>query len=268
MRRVLTCSVLAGVALFAGCKNQTDKAVTTKTSEGTVTTPAGDSAENRGTSLVRVVDAVPGSGLVVRADRDAPFDNVDYKTVTPYREIRGNIVRFAVFPRSGSARKHDSTMTSSAASDSGAIASNTETMSDGERYTIFLMPKDEGDGVTMRVVNDRLERDSAKAQIRFVNAAPRAGELDLTMQGQKDPIFDNVNYKSEAGFKSVDPERGLPLTVRRDDGRTTLASVRGIKQLKSGKSYTVVVAGLPGQWEVITFEDEIGANSPQANRFV
>jgi len=264
MKSVLTYSIVAGVVLLAGCKNQTDKSVTTKTSEGTVTTPAGDSAESRGTSLVRVVDAVPGSDLVVRADKDAPFDKVDYKTVTPYREVRGNLVRFAVFPRSAGARVHDSTMASTTSSDSGALATNNEALSDGERYTIFLMPKDEGDGVTMRIVNDRLERDSAKAQIRFVNAAPRAGELDLTMQGEKDPIFDNVNYKSEAGYKSIDAERGPhALTVRRDDGRTAVAPVRGIKQLKSGKSYTVVVAGLPGQWEVITIEDEVGANSPK-----
>jgi len=188
--------------------------------------------------------------------------------VTPYREVRGNLVRFTVFPKSGAMRGRDWSpdATAGTPSDSGSVAANTETMSDGERYTIFLMPNDNGDGVSMRIVNDRLERDSAKAQIRFVNAAPRAGELDLTMQGQKDPVFDNVNFKSEAGFKSVDPARGPSLTVRRDDGHTSVAPVRGIKQLQAGKSYTVVVSGLPGQWEVISFVDEIGANSSGSKR--
>jgi hypothetical protein len=268
MHRILTYSLLSGALLIAGCKNQTEGDVTTKSSEGAVTTPAGDSAENRGTSLVRVVNAVPGSGsLWVRADRETPFDTVDYKSVTPYHEIRGNIVRFAVFPRS-STRAIDWAKDTAIGtpSDSGSLASNTETMRDGERYTIFLMPNDEGQGVTMRIVNDRLERDSAKAQIRFVNAAPRAGELDLTMQGREDAVFDNVNFKSEAGFKSIDPVRGIPLTVRRDDGRTSVAPVRGIKQLQAGKSYTVVVTGLPGQWEVITFEDEIDAKPSGSTR--
>jgi hypothetical protein len=56
------------------------------------------------------------------------------------------------------------------------------------------------------------------------------------------------------------------MTVRRDDGRTSVAPVTGIKQLQAGKSYTIVVAGLPGRWEVNTFEDEVGATPPVSAR--
>lgn len=264
MNNAIACTLLAGAVLFASCNSRpdADEEVTTKSAEGTVTTPAGDSAERRGLALVRVVNAVPGSkALSVRAERDVPFDNVAYKSVTPYHAVRGNLVRFAVFPNPASSQVGDSTTGVAARmpSDSGALATNTEAMRDGERYTIFVVPDEEGRGVTMHLVHDAIERDSTKAQIRFVNAAARAGELDLTIQGETAPVFDNVNFGEEAGYKSVAPVSGQKISVRRDDGRTSVVSAKGLRKLEAGKSYTIVVAGLPGRWEVITFEDEVGA---------
>lgn len=254
MRKVWTYTLVGGLAIFAACKNQTQEEVTTTSSEGSVVSPAGDSAENRGTSLVRVVNAVPGRSLTIHADKEMPFDNIETGTVSPYREIRGNLVRFAAMAPGA---PH-------AAGDSGAMAANTETMSDGARYTIFLIPDDSGKGVTMRVVNDGLERDSAKAQVRFVNAAPQSGELDLTVQGREDALFDDVNFKSEAGYKSIDPVVDRTLTVRKEDGRTAVATVRGLKTLEAGKSYTIVISGVPGSYKVLTFQDEVGDHTTAA----
>lgn len=259
MRHNSTIALAAGVALLAACGRGDDGTVVTKTDEGTLVSPAAAAADDRGTSLVRIVNAVPGTGsLSIQTGDEAPFGGVDYKTVTPYRQVRGNMVRFRVF--SGATAANDTTI-----SDDLALASNNEVMADGNRYTIFILPE-EGDAamtpsgerrVTMKIVRDELETDSTKAQVRFVNGAPGAGELNLMLRGNNDPIFDDVNYRSEAGFKSIDPVTNGQLTIRRDDGRATVATVSGIRSLQAGRLYTIVVAGRPGAWEVISFEDTV-----------
>ena len=252
MRYLPIFTLAAAVAATAACGGSDNEAVTTKTDAGTVASPTDSAADANGVSMVRVVNAAPGSGsLTVRAGDESPFTAVAYKTVTPYREVRGNMVRFRV---------------TGGASDSTDLAANNEVMADGNRYTIFIMPNDDDDAdaanagarkLNMKVVRDELDADSTKAQVRFVNAAADAGELDLAMAGQTDPVFDDVNFGNEAGFKTVDPVARGQLTVRREEGNRSLASVRDIRALEAGKLYTIVVTGNSGKWDVITFDDTV-----------
>lgn len=238
---------LAALAATAACGSKKDENVVTKSDAGTVASPSDSTANANGVSLVRVVNAAPGSGsLTVRAGDESPFSGVAYKKVTPYQEVRGNMVRFRIV----------------AGSDTTDLASNNESMSDGNRYTIFIMPNDDTTAtaakkLTMKVVRDEMDPDSSKAQVRFVNAAPRAGELDLALGGQTDPVFDNVNFGNEAGFKGITPVSRGQLQVRREDGKASLASVRNINSLQAGKLYTIVVTGKKGAYDVISFEDTV-----------
>lgn len=253
MRYLPIFTLAASIAAMAACGGNDNQTVTTKTDAGTVASPTDSAADAAGVSLVRVVNAAPGSGsLTVRAGDESPFTAVAYKTVTPYREVRGNMVRFRV--------------TGGGANDTTDLAANNEVMTDGNRYTIFIMPDDDDDAnaanaggkeLTMKVVRDELDADSTKAQVRFVNAAADAGELDLAIAGQSDPLFDDVNFGNEAGFKTIDPVTRGQLTVRREEGNRSLASVRDIRSLEAGKLYTIVAAGTPGKWEVISFEDTV-----------
>ena len=255
MRYLPIFTLAASLAATAACGGADNESVVTKTDEGTVASTTDSAAAASGVSLVRVVNAAPGSGsLTVRAGDESPFTGVAYKSVTPYREVRGNMVRFRV--------------TGGGASDTTDLVANNEVMADGNRYTIFIMPNEDGVNtadaanagarqLSMRVVRDELDADSTRAQVRFVNAAANAGELDLTMAGQTDPVFDDVNFGNEAGFKTIDPVTRGQLTIRREDGRASLASVRDIKALEAGKLYTIVVSGRRGAWDVITFEDAV-----------
>ena len=266
MNAISKVSFAVAALLLAGCKNQTDRPVTTKSDQGTTTTAAGDVAEKRGTSLIRVVNALPGHPSVsIRVDSTTPFEHVAYKTVTPYRELRGNNVKFVLYDAarmpSAVTSDNDSARAGDSATNDG-LATNNELMQDGERYTIFVMPSDDGTGARMRVVRDELKTDQDKARIRFVNAVPLGGELDLRAANEKDPIFDNVNFGNEAGYKDVDPMTSVTLAVRGD--KTAGVTVRDIKRLDAGKSYTVVAAGRPGKVAVIDFEDTIAGGAAGA----
>jgi hypothetical protein len=270
---MITRTSAAAVALvLAACSNQTDRPVTTKSDQGATTSAAGDVAEDRGTSLVRVVNALPTHPAVTIQvnDSTAAFENVTYKTVTPYRELRGNNIRFVLFdaarvPSPEEQRNADSVAMPGDSGDVGdGLATNNEMMQDGERYTVFVMPSDDGTGARMRVVRDAPDTEDGKARIRFVNAVPLSGELDLRAANQEEPIFDDVNYGNEAGYKDVDP-MSVTLSVRGEKGSP--ATIRDIKRLEAGKSYTVVAAGRAGRMTVINFEDEVvGATNAAADQ--
>jgi hypothetical protein len=265
-------SVAALAVVLAGCSNQTERPVTTKSAQGSTTSAAGDVAEDRGTSLVRVVHALgTHSAVTIRVDDStAAFENVSFKTVTPYREQRGNTVKFVLFdaarvPAAGATPNDaDSAhMVGDSGDANDGLATNNEMMQDGERYTVFVMPSDDGTGARMRVVRDAPDTDDGKARIRFVNAVPLGGELDLRATNQEDAIFDDVNYGNEAGYKDIDPRANVTLTVRGD--KTSATSVRDLKRIDAGKSYTVVAAGRAGKVTVIHFEDEVAGAANAAN---
>ena len=80
------------------------------------------------------------------------------------------------------------------------------------------------------------------------------------MQGQKDPLFDGVNFKAEAGWKEIDPTSGT-LVVKPDNKETTLATLASTK-LEAGKSYTFVLVGNSGKHDIVKIEDAV-AVQPQ-----
>ena len=150
--------LLAGSAvLLAGaCKDNRDTgAVNTKTAEGTSNAPAADVAESRDVALVRVINAIPAGGPVaILAGDSAAFSGVDYKTATPFREIRDDRLNFKL----GSAEH--------------PLAENRENLNGGGHYTIVAMPDAGGaDKRNLRVLEDDLKPVSPeKARIRVVSA--------------------------------------------------------------------------------------------------
>ena len=236
---------IAGLLLLGGCaRSETKQPVTTTAGSDTSISVPGARADARGQTLVRVVNAHPNlAGVTVKTDNQTPFTEVAYKTVTPYREVEDNVTKFEVFD-------------SKTGVTSDPLAVNREIMADGSRYTVVVMPDRDGSGVMIRALRDELMPDEGKAKIRLVNAAPASGEVDLNVQGRQEPLFDDVNPGSEAGFKNVDPVTG-PLMLRQENGKRTLVTVRDSAALEAGKSYTIVLAGRAGGWQAITFEDAV-----------
>lgn len=238
----LCASMLAGsaVLLAAGCNESRDTgAVNSKTAQGTSSAPAAEAVENRDMALVRVVNAIPGEPAVIFAGDSAAFSGVGYKKATAFREIPDDRFNFKL----GSADK--------------PLAENRENLNGGGHYTIVAMPDAGGaDKRNLRVLDDELKPVSPdKARVRLINAVPGDLEVSAYVRGRQDPLFDGVNFKSEAGWNEFDPIAGT-LEIRPQGKKNVLASQPNVK-LEGGKSYTFIVAGRGVKPDIIVIEDDV-----------
>jgi len=238
-------AITAAVVVLAACTStsKTKTPVTTSGNEGASTSPAGTTAAARGEAMVRLVNALPTAPMVqVKSGDSALFANVKYKDVTEYREVGDKTADFKL-------------VTSGQPTDKPA-AENHEMLGNGGRYTVLALPEKDGSGASLKVMRDELTPDSGKAQVRVINAAPGVGEIDVVVGGAKDPLFNNVNFGNEAGFKTIEPATGS-VTVRSADKHKRLVSVPNTK-FEAGKSYTFVITGSPmSKVEAITFNDAV-----------
>jgi hypothetical protein len=231
----------------AGCGGgaQTDKPVTTTTNRGATTSPSGDAADARGTSQVRLVSALPATQRIdLASENGVVFSAVPYKSVTPYKELTDNAARFSI---------------RSAGASSETLADNNEAMADGHRYTLVALPEEKGKGAQLKAFRDEVVPESGKAKVRVINAAPNFGEVDVQLAGQKDMLFEDIDFGHEAGYKEIDPQSGT-LQLRRDGGENATAAKvisAGRMQFEAGRAYTLVVAGAnPAKPDIIKFVDE------------
>jgi hypothetical protein len=238
----LCASMLVGAAvlLTAGCEKRETGAVTSRTGEDTSSTASAEAVESRDMALVRVVNAIPGqAAVVIYAGDSAAFSGVAYKNATGFQEIPDDRFNFKL----GSADK--------------PLAENRENLSGGGHYTIVAMPDAGGaDKRNLRVLDDELKPVSPdKARVRVINAIPGDLEISVYVRGRADPLFDGINFKSEAGWSEFDPIAGT-LEVRPEGKKNVLASQPNVK-LEGGKSYTFVVAGTAVKPDIIKIEDEV-----------
>ena len=247
MRPIIgTSMVVACAFLAAACDKdaQTDKQVTTRTASGEASTSiSGDSADNRGQALVRVVNAAASApNVTVRADEMHAIPSVDYKKVTAYHPIDRN---WATFQISGAP---DGTYM--------PLETNREMLTDGHRYTIVVMQANDGPGYATRVVRDDISSDMTKAHLRVIHAASGIDEVNVVAKGGE-TIFAGVNFSSEAGYKDIMPWSGT-LEFRTEGTKRLLLSMPKMS-LEAGKSYTVVLArSANGKADAFWFEDEQG----------
>lgn len=242
MRQLVAGSYGLAVMLLAGCAGaKTKEPVVSTTGDGKTTSESGDSAATRGKSLVRFVNAVPDQALDLTTEDRATFVNVAFKDVTPYTEIGDNLVNFRIRANDGDS----------------VLADNSETMGDGYRYTVIALPTDDGK-VKIRVVRDELIGAAGKARIRVIQATPGQPDVDVALRGQKDLLFDNVQYGGNADYKDVPP--GTSTVEFRTGDPPSMTVPPGLKSmsLAAGRAYTVVVVGVrPRGIETIVFNDAV-----------
>ncbi|MEO8201076.1 MAG: DUF4397 domain-containing protein [Gemmatimonadota bacterium] len=244
--RVTALAGLAIVAVLAGCDN--------KKNDTAADLPASDSSVHQGSSMVRLVNAVPSTEAVdLYADDADAFTGVAFKSVTPFKGIRDNMVTFRLRP------------TGSSVSDTTEpIAENREMMSDGDRYTVVVLPGDPADSGShpkLRVLEEPTDAgDATKARIRFVNAARGLKSFDVFVPGNSDAFFDDVDFGTEAGYKDMAATSGV-IQVRADNAPTVLLKVPE-RSFDAGKTYTIIITNKSAtgrQLEAITIEDEVPA---------
>lgn len=242
-RRFSTFSGLAMLVVLAGCDNKKNDTV--------ADLPAGSDSSHQGQSMVRVVNAVPSTEAVdVFTDDANTFSGVAFKAVTPFKAIRDNMVTFKL-------------RAPGAVSDSTEpLAENHEMMSDGDRYTVVVLPADatdQGGHPKLRVLEEPTDAgDAGKARIRFVNAARGLKSFDVYVPGSTDAFFDDVDFGTEAGYKDMDATTGV-IQVRADNAATVLLKVPQ-RSFEAWKTYTIIVtnkSATASQLEAVTIEDEV-----------
>jgi hypothetical protein len=233
------------LVLTAACNRPKDTgAVTSKTGEQTSTAPSTATAEKHDLAMVRVVNALSGGAPIdISAGDSLAFGGIKYKTTTPYREIADD--RFDFKLRAG------------AANDTKPIAENRENLHDGGHYTIVAMPDKGGPGkANLRVLDDELKPIATEhARVRFINAVAGGRDVDVVLRGLAEPLFKGVNFKTEAGWKEVAPASGT-LEVRPNGKETVVTTVHDVK-LEGGKSYTFVLTGRVGKYDVVKIVDDV-----------
>lgn len=240
--------VAGALLVTSACDKSRDTgAVTSRASGTTSTAPAAEAMEAHELALVRVVNALPGGGPVnITAGDSTAFGAVTYKMATSYREIPDNAFTFRL-------RIDGSEIGTE------PMAENRENLHEGGHYTIVAMPDQGGaDKANLRVLDDELKPvTDGKARVRFVNAVPGDQDVDVILRGRSDPLFDGVNFKTEAGWSEFAPVRGS-LEVRPDGKETVLARLANVK-LEAGRSYTFVLTGRPGKYEIIDIVDDVAS---------
>lgn len=243
--RGLCAAMLAGGAVIvtAACNETRETGTVTSKADGkTSTAPAAEAVEEKDMALVRVVNAIPGGAPIsIWAGDSAAFTAVAYQKATAYREIPDNMFNFQI----------------KSSAEGKALAENRENLKDGGHYTIVALPDQGGaDKRNLRVLDDELKPVAPeKARVRFLNGVAGDTDVDLLIKGREEPLFDGVNFRSEAGWSEVDPITGT-LEVRPDNDKTILAKL-GNAKLEGGKSYTFVLSGRPGKLELIKIEDDV-----------
>jgi hypothetical protein len=298
--------------LVTGCNKESSQTspVASQSGGSASTAPeSGKAANENDQALVRVISAAPDAPAVeVSADKNPVFTRVEYKEVTPYKALPANFDDFMVKP---------------AGQDSAApLAENSESIASGRHYTLVIFPeaaaatvnvpkadmkadREKGDKVdadhklTLDVIADDLQAPSAgKARVRVINAVAGTDDVEVFLRGQKDALFDDVDFKEAIAYKEIDPvkttiewrmaesllntanpktgDRGVtgepPAPAPRADraDRTAVADAQPGKvlgthelNLEAGKSYTIVIAGKANsvrpRLETIVIEDTVPA---------
>lgn len=178
-------------------------------------------------ALVRVVHAMPSEPAAdIFVGDHVTFSQVEYKAVTGYREVPGNLVTFRLRPTGQDG--------------SEPLAEAVEGLGAGKHYTIVVMPSDRRQAASLTVVNDEMvPPEDGKAKLRVVNASPEAGRVDVLVGGKLKPELSGVNVSAATGYEDVPPLTGT-LEVRHD--KTVLARLTNT-HLEAGKLYTVIVLG-------------------------
>ena len=242
--RLQTGLLVGGMLTVAVACNETRDTGGVTSRAGGKTTSAPPAVEERDRALVRVVNAIPSGSVTIWAGDSAAFSRVAYKSATGYKEIPDDMFDFQI--RAGGAGTE-------------ALAHNREKLQDGGHYTIVALPAENGQNErNLRVLDDDLKPvTSGKARVRFINGMPGDTDVDLFISGREEPLFDGVNFKVEAGWNEFDPVSGN-LMVRPDNKSTRLASLSNVN-LEAGKSYTFLLTGRAGKYELVKIEDEVAA---------
>jgi len=222
------------------CAPQTKSPSVTTTSEGQTTeAPAGTTAAQRNTALVRFVNADPGSkGLDLVLEGKHLATGVAYKSISPYVETPRGVARFKL-------RATDGTTD---------LVTNQRELFPGRHYTVLSLPRKKTEDARLVSLSDNLGfLDPGEARVRLINATTNVNDLDLFLAGTTNRILHGVSAASATSV--LDMEAGaVEIQV---PGRPAPPQFMNLK-VEVGRLYTFIVVGTSSSLDVVQIVDRIG----------
>jgi hypothetical protein len=269
--------ILVALLLTVACSTESRQTqpVTSRTDAGTSTAPPSNEVAQRGNALVRVINAVPGAtSFDVFADDQKVFEEVSFKSITPYKELSDDRHTFRVRQVG-----QESAPTAEDIADGAPfrwnqpghdraqpIAENSENLSGGKHYTIVVMP-DTNDKTIVSVINDNIAPPPVdKAQVRVIHALPDAGGVDIVDKQRNEKLFSGINFERETSYMDVDPSK-TTLEVRPEGQEKAMLTVPNAN-FEKGKLYTIVVTGhakASPKLQALMVEDQLGGTGATAS---
>jgi hypothetical protein len=118
-----------------------------------------------------------------------------------------------------------------------SIATNSERLSTGERYTVVGYNRANGTSGVAVFRDNVSQTESGMARIRLIHVAHGADELDVFPKGSSDSIIEGVSYKTDRSAEIAPSVKSLEIR----GGKTASIEVPDLT-LEAGKTYTIVVA--------------------------
>jgi len=119
------------------------------------------------------------------------------------------------------------------------LATNSESLSAGERYTVVGFNKTDGTPGVAVFRENVSQPETGKARIRLIHVADGAGELDVFAAGTKESIGEGISYKTDSSAE-VDPDV-KSIDIRKEGEETVWVKISDLS-LEAGRTYTIIVA--------------------------
>jgi hypothetical protein len=77
--------------------------------------------------------------------------------------------------------------------------------------------------------------------VRFVNLAPDAPSFDVTANGETEPVFAGLSFKSATQYREIDADT-YDFEIRNSGGSDAIVAAEGVEIL-AGRYYTIITRG-------------------------
>jgi hypothetical protein len=237
-------------ALSISCSNSAKQnSIRTKSSTGIYSAPPAVEVEKRGHALLRVIGAIPtGASFDLFVDEHKEFDKVQYRSVSPYRELNAQKLKLSL--RLADVRKND------------AIAEQEVSIDKGIHYSLIAMPNENGNSINLVLFNDEFAWPSwGRARIRVIQAGQGVGDVDLYL-GDRQSFLVSAPGGAASICVNTKPRKGV-LEFYSKDKNVSLLTIPDVAFEKE-RVYTIILVGRPKsipRLDAFTIEDQIQASS-------
>jgi hypothetical protein len=237
MRYALLTPLFGMLLWTAGCSPKTAEPSVTATSEGQETqATSGKAAAYRDTALLRFFNADPGHpALDVMGAKDPLFNQVKYKSITPYIEAARGVTQFAT--SAGGAKN---------------LATTRRELFPGRHYTVMALPGKKGAARLVSFSDDLGKIDPEQARVRLINATTDIDDLDLYIQGTDTRVLHGSGSGDVVSFAEM-----YAAMVEIRPSKKSVPKAFSNLMVEPGRLYTFVAVDDGGTLDVVQIVDRL-----------